>query len=369
MKPDSLNVAVLTSAHPRGDIRVFVKQCCSLAAAGFKVTLVVADGLGDDTRDGVRIRDVGRAKSRLARMSGAVWRVYRMARALRADVYHFHDPELIPVGLLLRLGGARVIYDVHEDVPRQILSKPWIRPWLRRLLSRGFEWLEDWAAARFSAVVAATPTIRDRFLRRNPRTVDVNNFPILEELMPAADWSGKDDAVCYLGGITRVRGILEALSAVEQADTRLLLAGAFNEASLEAEAHAHPGWQHTEYLGVVDRAGVAATLARAKVGLVTLHPIPNYLDALPIKLFEYMAAGIPAIASDFPLWRQIVEDADCGLCVDPLDVNATAQAIQTLLGDDEHARRLGENGRRAVEARYQWAREAEKLVALYRGLN
>lgn len=363
-----MKVVVLTSAHPRADIRIFVKQCRSLAAAGHQVTLVVADGLGDAVVDGIAIKDVGKPVGRLRRMTQGIWRVGRAAWQLQADVYHFHDPELIPVGLLLRLDDRRVVYDVHEDVPRQILAKPWIRPMLRRAIARAFEWVEDWAAGCFSAVVAATPTIRDRFLPHQPQTVDVNNFPILSELTPAGDWHAKEHAVCYLGGITRVRGIMEALDALTQTDSRLLLAGAFNEAVLEQEARAHPGWLQTEYLGVVDRAGVQQVLGRARVGLVTLHPIINYLDALPIKLFEYMAAGIPVVASDFPLWRQIVQDADCGLCVDPLDPGAIAKAIRALLADEARALELGRNGRRAVEQHYQWSVEAEKLLTLYRRL-
>ncbi|WP_018150567.1 glycosyltransferase family 4 protein [Leeia oryzae] len=363
-----MHIAVLTSAHPRFDIRVFVKECRSLVAAGHRVTLVVADGLGNTSRDGVEVLDVGKATGRAGRMTQSVWRVLRAAFRLDADAYHFHDPELIPVGLLLRLADRMVVYDVHEDVPLQILSKPWIRPWLRKCISRTFEALENFAVARFSAVVAATPTIRDRFLPHNPNTVDVNNFPILEELTPAADWHQKERAVCYIGGITRVRGIMEALGAIDKTDATLLLAGAFNETSLEATAKAAPGWQKTEFAGMLDRQGVASLLGRAKVGLVTLHPIPNYLDALPIKLFEYMAAGIPVIASDFPLWRQIVEDAACGVCVDPMDIEATASAMTTLLSDDERARQMGMSGRRAVEQKYQWANEARKLASLYETL-
>ncbi|MCB6182161.1 glycosyltransferase family 4 protein [Leeia sp. TBRC 13508] len=362
-----MHIAVLTSAHPRFDIRIFIKECKSLVATGHRVTLVVADGLGNTVRDGVDVLDVGKATGRAGRMTKSVYRVYRAAMRLNADVYHFHDPELLVAGLLLRLADKKVVYDVHEDVPRQILSKPWIRPLIRKVISRTFELFENAAVSTFSAVVAATPTIRDRFLPHNAKTVDVNNFPILEELTPAADWSQKQHAVCYIGGITRVRGIMEALAAVADTDATLLLAGAFNESSLEQAARQHSGWQRTDFAGMLDRHGVAQLLSKSKVGLVTLHPIPNYLDALPIKLFEYMAAGIPVISSDFPLWREIVDDAGCGLCVDPLDPQATAEAIRTLLSNDEAAKAMGASGRRAVEGKYQWANEARKLVALYAG--
>jgi glycosyltransferase involved in cell wall biosynthesis len=118
-------------------------------------------------------------------------------------------------------------------------------------------------------------------------------------------------------------------------------------------------------LGVLDRRGVAEVLGRSVAGLVTLHPLVNYLDALPIKMFEYMSAGIPVIASDFVLWREIVQDGGCGLCVDPLKPNEIANAIDYLVTHPDEARRLGQNGRRAVVERYNWTVEEGKLLAFY----
>ncbi len=364
-----MKVVHLTSAHPRHDIRIFVKECQSLAAAGFDVSLIVADGQGEEIRGGVRIHDAG-AKSggRFSRMTGTVRRVYEAARALAPDVVHFHDPELIPAALRLKQAGIKVVYDVHEDVPRQILAKHWIpgaaRPWV----SGGFERVEDWAVERFDAVVAATPHIRERFAPRALRCVDVCNYPILDEFLQETDWNARRNEVCYLGGISRIRGIGPVVDALPQTGARLNLAGPWSEPALRDELARREGWARVNELGVLGRDGVADVLARSKAGLVTLFPTPNYVDALPIKLFEYMAAGLPVVASDFPLWRAIVEDAGCGLLVDPEDAGAVAQAINTLFADETRARAMGEAGRRAVLAKYSWAAEAEKLVALYRTL-
>ena len=311
-----MKVVHLTSAHPRHDIRIFVKECQSLAAAGFDVSLIVADGQGEEIRGGVRIHDAG-AKSggRFSRMTGTVRRVYEAARALAPDVVHFHDPELIPAALRLKQAGIKVVYDVHEDVPRQILAKHWIpgaaRPWV----SGGFERVEDWAVERFDAVVAATPHIRERFAPRALRCVDVCNYPILDEFLQETDWNARRNEVCYLGGISRIRGIGPVVDALPQTGARLNLAGPWSEPALRDELARREGWARVNELGVLGRDGVADVLARSKAGLVTLFPTPNYVDALPIKLFEYMAAGLPVVASDFPLWRAIVEDAGCGLLV------------------------------------------------------
>jgi hypothetical protein len=365
-----MKVAHLTSAHPRHDIRIFVKECSTLAAAGHEVFLIVADGLGGETRSGVHIVDVG-AKSggRLSRMTDTVRRVKAAALALKPDVAHFHDPELIPAALSLQKHGIKVVYDVHEDVPRQVLSKPWIPRLLRRPVSGAVEVLEDFAVRRFDAIVAATPFIRERFERAGARkVVDVCNYPILEELVRDTPWEARQDTVCYLGGITRIRGIEPIVAALPLAEAKLDLAGPWSEAGLKESLQASPGWAWVNDLGMLDRAGVAEVLARCKVGLVTLFPTPNYVDALPIKLFEYMAAGIPVIASDFPLWRGIVEDANCGLLVDPQDPAAIAAAMKTLLADPVNARILGESGKRAVLAKYSWAAEGRKLAALYQTL-
>ncbi|MBV8046604.1 MAG: glycosyltransferase family 4 protein [Paludibacterium sp.] len=361
-----MRIAHLTSAHPRHDIRIFIKECATLARAGHEVTLIVADGLGEETRDGVRIVDVG-AKSggRLSRMTKTVARVIQAALALAPDVAHFHDPELMLAALKLKRAGIRVIYDVHEDLPRQLLAKHWIPAPIRPLASRVFERLENGVASRFDAIVTSTPHIRARFAAVNACVLDVCNFPILAELVRETPWDSRREEVCYLGGITRIRGIGPIVEAMPAVPARLNLAGIWGEAGLKDELTAAPGWDKVNDLGVLDRAGVADVLAHSKVGLVTLFPTPNYVDALPIKLFEYMAAGLPVVASDFPLWRGIVEDAGCGLLVDPQDPAAIAAAMNALLADDERAAAMGASGQRAALAKYSWQAEGEKLVALY----
>lgn len=340
-----------------------------MAKHGFEVTLVVANG-ESGTIDGVRIVGVpALAANRMQRMKRTVRAVIDKALELDADIYHLHDPELIRALPRLKSAHKKVIYDVHEDVPRQILAKPWIPRPFRKMVSIVFERYENKRAARMDHIVAATPFIRDRFMKVNERTTDINNYPILEELVPAGNQNEPENEICYVGGISVTRGITELIQSLEHTGgVRLNLAGAYAPESYRDELMTLTGWGQVVEHGFVGRQEVAEILKRSFAGVVTLHPLRNYIDAQPIKMFEYMSAGIPVIASDFPLWKQIVEGAECGYCVDPLDPKAIAKAVERISSDPVRAREMGRNGRKAVEEKYNWQAEEKKLVAIYNGL-
>lgn len=367
-----MKIVHLTSVHPRYDARVLLKECHSLATAGHDVMLVVADGKGNELRDEVSIVDVGKPRGRLHRMVGMVGRVYETALAAEADVYHLHDPELLRIALRLkrqRGGKSAVVFDAHEDLPRQILSKHWIPTLVRHPISWLAECFENYVAARLSGIIAATPHIAARFIQFNPNTVDINNYPMPDELAPTRDNSNRKQQVCYVGSITRARGIkplVEALSLVP--NVTLVLCGQFPESDFETELRALPGWKQVDYKGQVNRDVVCQVLNESRVGVVTLLPTLAYLDALPVKMFEYMSAELPVIASDFPLWRQIIDGAQAGICVDPESPQAIAEAICHLLDDPDSADCMGKAGRHAVLTQYNWSNEAEKLVNLYKNL-
>ncbi|MFB1632412.1 MULTISPECIES: glycosyltransferase [unclassified Pseudomonas] len=363
-----MKVVHLTSAHPRYDTRIFLKECRSLARAGYEVHLVVADGKGEEIKEDVTIHDVGVLPGRLNRMISTTRRVGEQAIKLDADIYHFHDPELLPVGLKLKRKGKKVIFDAHEDLPKQLMGKPYLNKASKFLLSNIFKGVERLVCGRFDAVISATSHITEKFSRINNLSVTVNNFPMLGELSnDAIEWSSKRAEVSYIGGIASIRGIIQVVTAMSYVKTpaRLQLGGKFSESATETAAKADPGWSKVDELGFVSREGVRDALARSVGGVVTFLPAPNHIDSQPNKMFEYMSAGVPVIASNFPLWREIIEGNDCGLCVDPLKPQEIAQAIDYLVGHPEHAEAMGRRGQRAVQEKYNWSIEEKTLLGVY----
>ena len=360
-------VAHLTSVHRSDDPRIYLKECASLAAAGFDVTLI-GRGAPPTTPSDVRFISVGDAGSRATRMVLVPLRILRAAWRLKADVYHIHDPELIPVAMVLKARGGRVIYDVHEDLPRQVLYKAYLPRPLRRVASWFASFIEKLAGLAFDGIVTVTPYIASQFPAR--KTIVVGNFPLLGEFADRAATPDRDrpPLVAYVGRVTpEIGGLVMARAArivgLSRA-CRFVVAGPGGDAIL-AEMHRQVAPVNLETPGWLDRDAVAELLGSAAVGLAVFQPLDNYTRAYPTKLFEYMAAGIPVVASDFPMYRDVIVDNDAGILVDPTDASAVARAIEELLDDPARAAEMGERGRQAVIAQYNWQSESTKLVAFY----
>jgi glycosyltransferase involved in cell wall biosynthesis len=367
-------ICILTSAHPTFDVRIFHKEGKSLARAGYEVILI-ASGKADGMFEGVTLKCLPVWKSRADRFVRGAAAVYRLALQADADVYHFHDPELIPVALLLLIQGKKVVYDIHEDLPRTIGYKNYIPRVLVKPISRTVELIEDCASCRFSALVTASPQIASRFSKRNRNLAVVNNYPKMEEIQtPSGNpFKDREPTLLYVGmRITRSRGAEEMVRSMallpKSLHADLKLVGNWEDPELASSLNKLPGWDRTIFLGLLDRSGVAGELQKAYAGLVILHPEPNYVTSQPVKLYEYMCAGIPVIASDFPVWREIVTKAKCGLLVNPMKPKEIAEAMEFLLTHPEEAEEMGRRGFQAIVEHYNWATEEEELLRFYNKL-
>ncbi len=366
-----MRICHITSAHLSDDVRIFHKQCVSLAKnPDYEVFLLAAKG-EDKIVKSVRIKTLGAQNSagRLYRMFKIVNELYWKALEIDADVYQIHDPELLRIALKLKKKGKIVVYDAHEDLPRQILAKHWIPKFLRKTLSFCFERYENFIAAKLSAIITATPFIGERFIKINPNTVNINNFPILAETPESSIPTQKEHYICYAGGISKVRGVSYLLDSLHYLPgIKLKLAGKYSPEAYREELMSKSTWSQVEELGYLGRQEVNNLIKNSLAGIVTLLPTPNYLDSLPIKMFEYMYAGVPVVASDFPLWKSIVEGNQCGICVDPRNAKAIAEACIYLQQNPEQAKQFGNNGKEAVLKKFNWSLEEQKLFDLYRQL-
>lgn len=362
-----------TTVHRRTDTRIRVKEVATLAKHFDEdVRLFVQDGLGHEEVEGYEIYDIGAPpQGRLRRMTLGAFRMYRSVLGARPRVAHFHDPELLPWGILLRMHGIKVIYDVHEDLPNQLRHKPYLRQSVSWFLARLVGIIEWLGLRTLTHIVVVVPSLQKRFTKH--RSIVVSNFPSLEEFPHAAQGLRQNSSprFVYVGTITEARGISEMIDAIELVDddrARIHLLGAFSKPRLDVNMRARPGWQRVVYKGWSDREQVTEELAAARAGLVLLHPTPQYVASYPVKMFEYMAAGLPVIASDFPLWREIIAGEKCGLLTNPLDPQSIADSMQWILDHPDQAREMGDRGRFAIESRFNWEAESSKLVALYRRL-
>ena len=368
-----MEIVHISSVHYWCDTRILHKMCRSLADVGHTVHFVVprSGSPAVERRDGVTIHGIPRPRNRLERVTGTAGRVFRRAADIPGDLYHIHDPELLwHAKTFQRRVGRPVVYDVHEDVRLQVYDKTWIPSWGRAMASLAVGRLEDYVAPRLAGVVAATPSIAKRFAS-HPHCVLVQNLPILDELrlaecLPIAK---RPPLVAYVGAISRTRGACQMAKAMtllpKTLRARLTMLGDCRPPGLEDELRAIAGPEQIEIRGWCDRDEVAAVLAKASVGMVMSVPIRCYVDAQSTKLLEYMSVAIPVVVSDLPPARKIVEGVGCGLCVDPHDPQAIADATQWLLEHPEEAQHMGERGRAAVVNELNWEREFQVLLELY----
>lgn len=366
-----LRVAVVSSVHRWNDTRIFVKQAASLAASGYDVVLVaIGDQPSPFETSGVRVIPLPRRKRALRWMT---WlSILRIVIAERAVVVHAHDPELFPLVFLLKITGRKAICDIHEDIAEQVLHKEWIPRYLRSPLSQVLKVAQHWLPRLADAVILA----EDSYLRNFSSAANVaviRNFPLLSPHCKQ-DYQTDVFRMIYVGDVRKVRGIGEYVAITDRLAKRgvpveLRVVGSFADPGEELEIKTIVQQLGLEkrviFLGRRPPEEIPALLEDCEVGLALLHPIGNYRESYPTKMFEYMAAGLPVVASRFALWESVLVGNDCGRVVDPLDREEATNAVFDYWDSRELRERHGRNGRSAVVARYHWGLELPRLIAVY----
>lgn len=366
-----IKVCHMTSAHNTNDVRIFIKECSSLAKYGYDVYLV---GKGKSREEnGVHVIGFGNpAASRYKRMLFDTKKVYKLAVQIDADLYHFHDPELLPYAKKLKDKGKIVIFDSHENTAESIREKFYIPKIFRQLVYRVFYSYQAKICKKLDAVIVVTPNMVSYFDGINENVSMVTNYPIFKENIQMPTFREKN--IGFAGGITAQWNHHNLISALEktQGGGRYCLCGYVSLKSRYLdELKKLPGWKNVDFYGVIPHEEVAEKLSHCYMGITLLQPgfATGKVGTLGNnKIFEEMMAGLPIICTDFTLWEEIVNTYHCGICVTPDDQEQIAKAIDFLFDNPEIAKDMGKNGREAVRAVFSWESQEKILVDMYRFL-
>lgn len=360
-------VCHISPVHALADNRVFLKECQSLRQSGYDVVWVVqADR--DQVVDGVQVIALRPVHTLLRRwlVTGpeAFWKACRTRSAL----YHFHDPEFIPWAILLRLTGSQVVYDIHEDYVSSVSQKSYIPPALRGIAARVAGIAERLGTVGFARVIA------ERYYEeRYPKAIKVLNYPILDAVDKPCRRSAKQ--LIYTGNVHPYRGAhVHAKIPGLVAGTSVSFIGKCTETLYQTLLRENAS--HCEQLsfegvgGVVPYSEISQRYRDGEwlAGLAIFPPNEHLEKKELTKFFEYMQFGIPIIASNFPVWRRLVEENGCGICVDPNDDEAIAAAVTRLRDDPELWQTMSRNGIQTVRQKFSWTSQAESLLSLYERL-
>jgi glycosyltransferase involved in cell wall biosynthesis len=369
-------VCHLTSVHPPFDIRIFYKECVSLAKAGYQVSLIAP--IHEPTlKEGIQIIPITLPKSRLKRMLIAPFRMFRLALKQKAHIYHFHDAELMLTGILLRLWGKKVIYDIHENNRLNILDKEYLNPFFKRFFYWGYLIFEKFALLFYHRwVLALSEETYQHYYSKEKSTV-ILNFPLYKKKPSVNKVLKSPLRFVYAGVVHPARGVLNMIDIIAKLNEKGI------NATLDLIGTIRPdGFLNTIQTlsentqignkvflhGFVEAPEVSKYLAEADFGLVFLYPFKRYQEALPTKMFEYMQHGLPVITNNYPLYKTYVEKTKTGLCVDVNKLDVAVEQILHLINTLEDWQQMAVNGIELTQKKFNWKSQEAKLLELYASL-
>jgi len=371
---NNIRVCHLTSVHPPFDIRIFHKECKSLAQAGYNVFLI-APIKEPILKEGIQVIPIHLPKSRLVRFLVVTFKMWVKALGTKAAIYHFHDPELMFCGVLLRLSGKKVIFDIHENIRLSLQSKDWLPEWALCFVSASYFIMERFCLMFFHQLILAEESYLNHYPKHKSEAV--LNFPLAKPMeLPEKKWNSAIRFV-YSGVIHPLRGIWEMLALIQmlkeaKTEATLDLVGEVRPAPLALEIknylNIHQLNQNVFIHGKVDFDQVTNFLKNADIGLALLKPIPNYKESLPTKIFEYMQHGLPVIANDFPLYKKYVEATGTGICIDIASMETAFPLILSMIQSSDKLAMMRGNGPKTVTENYSWKTQEQKLLSVYQNL-
>ncbi len=357
----------LTSVHNRYDPRILLKQCVSIVKKGFDTTLIVANGLENEIYKGVKIVDVGKPKSRFYRIFITAIKIYKKAIQVSPDIYHFHDPELMLIGILLRLKGKKVIYDIHEDYYTAIKQKQYLHKTFSIIIAWCISKLEKIGSSFFYQVIA-----EKYYKERFPKATEILNYPIIDkEEYVNVKVNEKDYKLIYTGNVTIDRGAMNHSDLINShSSIKVYFIGKCSE-DLSKRIQANNTQKEKLFFDGIERYVPFEKIKEYYVknswlaALAIFPKTEHYYQKELTKFFEYMYFGIPILCSNFPVWKSLIEDNGVGLTVNPENRDEIDRAIEWLIANPRKRLEMGKRGYKAAIEKYNWDIQLEKLLKLY----
>ena len=364
-----MKVCHISTVHPRYDVRIFEKECRSLAAFGYDVTLIVNDQKEDEAIDGVQILSLRRSpRNRFDRMTRIADLAFKEAMKVDAEIYHLHDPELLRIADKLRKRGKKVIFDSHEFTAEQIIEKPYLPKWSRRLVSKAYKKYEDLILQKLSGlIVPCTFEGQDYFSNIHIPKVIIGNCPtkhLVSDVDLPLDY--RKNKVAYVGGISRDRGLFDMVRGVSQSGKELVLIGEMSGEDFD-DLKKMPEYECVHYLGRMPHEKAMEELKKCSIGLCLLNDSGQYLKCgnLPTKMYEYMALGIPVVMSKAPYWEKVLERYPFGIAVDVKNSDEISSAICELTSDEAAYHNFSQTAKIAILEVMNWENDEKKLHEFY----
>lgn len=367
-----IRVVHLTTVHHPYDPRIYHKECKSLSKAGYDVTLIAQEADEPSNTGDIRHLKLKKYNNRLKRMVLGTFDAYRKAKKLNADVYHFHDPELLPVGWLLKRKNNVVIYDIHEDYMTSILQKDYLRTTIKKVIAKSYKLVEAFFSKKLELCLAEK-YYKDIY----PRGKCILNYPTINETMinHQRTKGTLENELLYTGNVTHVRGALihAKIPTIDESVKVHFVGKCSSNVANEMYQVAKDNKENLVIEGIdkfIQKERIEACyLSKSWLAGIALFPTTDhYMKKELTKFFEYMSAGLPILCSSFPVWKNFVEKYDCGIAVDPYNEEEIKNAIDYLRNNPDEVIRMGKNGKSAVVDHLNWEVEEDKLISWYQSL-
>ncbi len=359
------------SGYLRDDARIN-RQCQSLVKAGHEVSILTNDGLKNDLQKEIKIIVCKRFwKNRIKTLLLARWQFFEEIKEIDADIYQLHSPELLNLIWYLKKLKKKIVYDAHEDLPNHILEKEWI-PWiLRRIISLTASFYFYFVFPKLDGIISPHNHVIKKIKKINKTSVEISNFPLINIRgeLNFEDYLLRDNTACYAGTVYNYSNQENTIDVVKKIEGLKYKVAGHIDQSFKKKLNQRASTKDVSYLGRIEKEELKEFLNTSTIGLSIYDYRKNLGGNLGSfatnKLFEYMEAGLPVICTDFEMWKKLIEEENCGICIKPNDTKELEKALKFLIDNKEEAFRMGQNGRSAVKNKYNWVSQQEKYNALF----